>query len=78
LESALTAVMAAEPVEKTLRAALHERRLPALEGSALLDEAVRRGVISEIEAKSVREAEERRREALRVDDFGPEEWAALR
>jgi acyl-CoA dehydrogenase len=77
LEAALTAVIAAEPAEKMLRTALHSRRLPALEGLALLEEAVRRGVISEIDAKLLREAEERRREALRVDDFGPDEWAAL-
>jgi len=39
--------------------------------------AVKRGVISQAEAGLIRDAETRRREALRVDDFSPEEWAAL-
>jgi len=77
LEVALTAVIAAEPVEKKLRAAAHKRRFDSSDGAALLDEAVRAGVISEAEAKAVREAEALRREALQVDDFSPEEWAAL-
>jgi acyl-CoA dehydrogenase len=77
LEAALTAVIAAEPVEKQLRAAVHAHRLDASNGSPLLDEAVRAGIISEAEAKVVREAETLRREALRVDDFGPEEWSAM-
>jgi acyl-CoA dehydrogenase len=77
LETALTAIIAAEPVEKKLRAAAHEHRLDASNGPTLLDEAVRAGIIGEAEAKVVREAETLRREALQVDDFGPDEWAAL-
>jgi acyl-CoA dehydrogenase len=78
LEAALLAVMAAEPVENTLRAAVHDRRLNASDGAALLDEAVSAGVISRAEAELVRNAETLRREALMVDEFSPEDWAALR
>jgi acyl-CoA dehydrogenase len=77
LEVALTAVIAAEPVEKKLRAAVHEHRLSPENDDQLLDEAVRRGVISQAEAGLVRDAEQRRHEALRVDDFSPDEWAAM-
>jgi len=77
LEAALTAVVAAEPAEKKVRTAAHDGRLNESDGAALLDEAVRAGVISQAEAKQVREAEALRREALRVDDFSPDEWAAL-
>jgi acyl-CoA dehydrogenase len=66
LEAALTAVIAAEPVEKKLRSS-----------GQSLDEAVRAGVISQTDAALVRDAETRRHDALRVDEFSPEEWAAL-
>jgi acyl-CoA dehydrogenase len=66
LEAALSAVIAAEPVEKRLRS-----------GGQSPDEAVRAGVISRADAELVRAAEALRREALMVDEFSPEEWAAM-
>jgi acyl-CoA dehydrogenase len=78
LEAALAAVLAAEPVEKKLRTTLHDRRLTSSEGTRLIDDAVKLGVISQAEAGLAHDAEQRRRDALRVDDFSPEEWAAQR
>ncbi|MEW6324129.1 MAG: acyl-CoA dehydrogenase domain-containing protein, partial [Nitrospirota bacterium] len=74
LETALRAVCTAEPVEKALREAVYAGRLPPLEGDSLLDEAVRRLVLTDAEAGLARTAEARRREALLVDDFPPDYW----
>jgi acyl-CoA dehydrogenase len=78
LEAALAAVLAAEPVEKKLRAALHHHWISPESYAQFIDDSVKRGVISQVEAGLVRDAEMLRREALRVDDFSPEEWAAQR
>ncbi|MBI3621099.1 MAG: DUF1974 domain-containing protein [Nitrospirae bacterium] len=78
LEAALTAVIAAEPVEKKLRAAVHHRWISPESYVQFIDDAVTRGVISHAEAGLIRDAETRRHDALRVDDFSPEEWAAQR
>jgi acyl-CoA dehydrogenase len=75
LEAALSAVVAAEAVEKKLRAAVQSGTLTARDEETLLHEGVRRGVIREQEAALVREAHTRRREALQVDDFPPDYWA---
>jgi acyl-CoA dehydrogenase len=74
LEAALTAVIAAEPVEKKLRAALHGRWISQESYAQFIDDAVKRGLISQTEADLVRNAETRRREALMVDDFPAEYW----
>jgi acyl-CoA dehydrogenase len=74
LEAALTAVIAAEPAEKKLRAALQNRWLSGEKYARFLDDAARRGVISAAEAELVHRAETLRREALMVDDFSPDYW----
>lgn len=73
LDDALRKVIAAEPVERKLRAALNAG---ASNGGdeALLREGVRRGVIGEDEARIVQEAIEARKGVIKVDDFVPGYW----
>ncbi len=67
LEAALRAVIAAEPVETKIRAAVKDGRLSA----TLPDETVARkaGVIDEAEARVLARAHELRRKVIMVDDF---------
>jgi acyl-CoA dehydrogenase len=74
LETALDKIIAAEAVEKKLRKAVQTRALKAIDEEALLQEAVKSGVIDKEEADLVRSAEEARREAIRVDDFPQDYW----
>jgi acyl-CoA dehydrogenase len=74
LEVALGKVIAAETVEKKLRKAVQTGALKAVEEEALLQEAVKAGVIDKKEADLVRSAEEARSEVIRVDDFPQDYW----
>ncbi len=69
LEAALRAVVAAEPAEAKLRAALKAGKVTELDLRADLETAVRLGVIGEDEARLVRRAQALRRKAIMVDDF---------
>lgn len=74
LEMALEKIIAAEAVEKKLRKAVQAGTLKAVDEEALLQEAVKAGVIDKEDADLVRSAEEARREAIRVDDFPQDYW----
>ncbi|KFI22634.1 acyl-CoA dehydrogenase [Nitrosococcus oceani] len=69
LEEAFKTVIAADEANKKLRRAAKERGLKSLS----LEEAVSRGVISEVEAKLAEKAEKLTWEIITVDDFTPEE-----
>ena len=69
LEDALVKVIAAEPVEQKLRDAVKEGRLRKGTDTALLEAGVEAGIITGVEADTVRQAEEARAAVIRVDDF---------
>jgi len=74
LEDTLGKVIAAEGVEKKLRAAVRDGRLAATPEAELPHEGVRAGVITPLEAATVAAATAAMREVIRVDDFPPEYW----
>ena len=69
LEDALVKVIEAEPVEQKLRDAVREGRIAKGSEVEMLEEGVKKGIISEDEARIVWSASQARREAIRVDDF---------
>ncbi|MDX1251284.1 MAG: acyl-CoA dehydrogenase [Gammaproteobacteria bacterium] len=73
LDDALKKVIAAEAVEKKLRAALNAGTSNGGD-EALLREGVMRGVIGEDEARIVQDAIEARKGVIKVDDFAPDYW----
>jgi acyl-CoA dehydrogenase len=64
LEYALEKVLAAEAVEAKLEAAGH---------GGDLKQAIQAGLISDMDAQSIAEAERATHQVIRVDDFDPEE-----
>jgi acyl-CoA dehydrogenase len=74
LESTLDQVLAAEPVEDKLQAAL-KKRLTAANYAERIAEGLETGAISEDEAALLREAEAARFDAISVDEFAPERAA---
>lgn len=73
LDDALKKVIAAETVEKKLRAALNAGTSNGGD-EALLREGVIRGVIGEDEARIVQDAIEARKGVIKVDDFASGYW----
>lgn len=69
LEDALRKVIAAEPVEKKLWAAVGKGLLAAGPDDALLAAGIKAGILTGPEGDTLRRALEARREAIRVDDF---------
>jgi acyl-CoA dehydrogenase len=69
LEDALKKVKAAEPVEQKLKNAVKDGRLKVWTQDAAPEAGVQAGVITGDEAELLRQAEEARREVIRVDDF---------
>ncbi|MBI2778312.1 MAG: acyl-CoA dehydrogenase [Gammaproteobacteria bacterium] len=74
LEDALTKTIAAEAVEKKLRAALNAGAANGNDEVARIREAVKQSVISEDEAGVLLDAIAARKEVIKVDDFAPEYW----
>lgn len=71
LEAAYAAVVAAQPAERKMKEAVRAKRLPRVEGEALLDAGLQAGIVSEEEARLWRAADVARRDAIQVDAFGP-------
>jgi len=69
LDAALEKIVAADAVERKLRAAIQGGTLQASNESTLLSDAVEQGVIDKKEADLIRDAAAARRDAIRVDDF---------
>ncbi len=69
LEAALRAVIAAEPLEAKMRAALKDGRLVRGIVDDLTEQALAKGVISQAEAELLERARTLRRQAIMVDDF---------
>ncbi|NTV76048.1 MAG: DUF1974 domain-containing protein, partial [Holophaga sp.] len=69
LEDALRKVIAAEPVEKKLWAAVGKGVLVAGPDDGMLADGIKGGILTGPEGETLRRALEARREAIRVDDF---------
>jgi acyl-CoA dehydrogenase len=78
LEQAYAKVIAAQPVERKLRDAVRARRLPRMEGEALLAAGLKAGVITDEERRIWRDADDARRDAIQVDAFTQEEFVRVR
>jgi acyl-CoA dehydrogenase len=75
LEYAMECVIAAEPAEKKLRAALQSGNVTAYDREQQIEQALQASFIEEQDAQLLRTADEAQREALTVDDFEPAELA---
>jgi hypothetical protein len=69
LEAALAGVLAARPIEAKLREAVRGKRIRRASRLEMVTEALAAGIISEEEARRVREADAAREEAVQVDAF---------
>jgi acyl-CoA dehydrogenase len=78
LERALALTIACEPSRKKLRDAVKARTLPRAAELEILDEAVTKNVIGAAERVQLLDAARARNEAIQVDEFSKEEFAALR
>jgi acyl-CoA dehydrogenase len=74
LEIAFKAVKAAEETEKKIRKAIKEKKLPKKRIAQLIDEALKLGIISQVEVANLKKSEELRKDAITVDDFSQEEY----
>jgi acyl-CoA dehydrogenase len=74
LDMAMEQIVAADAVEKRLRAAIQAGTLSPSDETFLLRDGVARGVITQREAETVSEASALRRDAVQVDDFASDYW----
>ncbi len=74
LEVTFKAIKAAEETEKKIRQAVKSKKIPKVKGPKLIEEALKAGIISEVEAANLKKAEELRYEAITVDSFTQEEY----
>jgi acyl-CoA dehydrogenase len=74
IEDTFKVVKVAEATEKKIRKALKTKKLPKVKGLQLVEEALKAGVITQVEAANLKKAEEMRLNAITVDDFSQEEY----
>lgn len=74
IEIAFKAVKAAEETEKKVRKAIKEKKLRKDRIANLIEEALQKGIISQVEAANLKKSEELRRDAITVDDFSQDEF----
>lgn len=74
LEQAYYKIKEAEPIEKKIKKAMRKKTIPKKPVFAVLDEAVKAGVITDAEMKVISEAEKLRYDAIQVDHFTEEEY----
>lgn len=77
IEVAFKAVLAAAPVEAKLRQAQKQKQLPKGDVSALVSEALSKGIITTDEAVLIDAGEQARLAAITVDDFSAEEMLGM-
>ena len=78
LEAALSKCVEALAVEAEIRDAIRAGKLDRAPGDTVIERALEAGIIDEEDALKLKEAEEARAEAIRVDSFDPAEFAASR
>lgn len=76
-ELALDKIVQAAPVTRKITQAVRKKNLPKGRPDELIDAAVEKQIITEMEAKIMREAEEARLDAVQVDEFTLEEYRSL-
>jgi acyl-CoA dehydrogenase len=74
LEKAFTTAHQSAAILKTIQKAVKAKKLPKKRANLLVDDAVKAGVISAAEGKTVEEANQLRDEAIKVDSFTLEEY----
>lgn len=74
IDTAFKVIKASDETEKKLRQAVKAKKLPKLKGAKLVEEALKQGVISEVEVATLKRANELRFDATTVDDFSQEEY----
>jgi acyl-CoA dehydrogenase len=67
-------VKSAEAIEKKIRMALKEKKIPKVKGPKLIEEALKAGIITMVESENLKKAETMRLDAITVDDFSQEEY----
>lgn len=75
MEKALQKVIAAELIEKLIKAAAHDKILKGENLAEQAQAALDHGIISSEQMETLQQAESARREVIAVDDFAPEELA---
>ena len=65
---------AAGPIEKKIKKAIKAKKMAKVKGPRAIEVAENEGVITAQEAKTMREAEELRWDAIQVDHFSQEEY----
>ncbi len=78
LEATLAQVTAAAPIEARLREAARGGRIPRGDREALTEAGIAAKVITEAEARLIRDADRARTEAVQVDAFPPGSWKGPR
>ncbi len=74
LEVAFKVIKSSEAAEKKIVAAIKSKQLPKNKIPALVEEALRKGIISDTEAANLKKSNELRLDAVTVDDFSQEEY----
>jgi len=74
VDAALIEVIAAEPIERKIRAAARHGQIHGATEDALLSQALEHGIVDGAEAERYRKALAARREVIRVDEFPRDYW----
>ena len=77
LEAALDKAVMGLAVEAKIRDAVRDGKIDRAPGNALVELALKAGVITEADRESLNDADEARDEAIQVDAFDPESYRAL-
>ncbi len=74
LDRAFKAVKQSEKIEKKVRQAIRDKKLPKIKSDLIYDEALSKNVITQDEYSQVKKAAELRWQAIQVDDFSQQEY----
>jgi acyl-CoA dehydrogenase len=67
-------VLEAESIEKKVRQAIKDKRLPKKKGKELYELALQNGILTKEDFQTIKQAEEMRYQAIQVDDFSEAEY----
>jgi len=74
IDDAFQLAYAADQIDRKVRRAVKEKKLPKKKGAELIAEALNAGIVTEAEADTLQKAEAVRLEAITVDDFSEDEY----
>lgn len=74
LENAMKLALASESIEKKVRMAVKEKKIAKIKGPGQFEEAKAKGVISDSELNTLKEAVAARWDAIQVDDFSQDQY----